>query len=170
MTIIPDPNLLETEPLTEDELKPTRSEALDILCQVQDGVDGILLWRETSEGKYPLYCCKAMARICAEAESTLDYRALYEDTKKDTPRKIPQMETMASAAVSTTLNLQIDLIIVYTLTGKMARLVAKYKPSVPIFACTTDFIVFKNLSIVRGVIPLQVKEDETEFTELIAKA
>jgi pyruvate kinase len=73
-----------------------------------------MLWRETSECKYPLYCARALARVCAESELCLDYRALYEDVKKATPRKISQMETMASAAVATTLNLQIDLIIVFT--------------------------------------------------------
>ena len=71
--------------------------------QIQDGVDGIMLWKETSEGKYPLYCLRHLARICAEAEQCLDYRAIYEDIKKFTPRRITQMETLASAAVSTTL-------------------------------------------------------------------
>ena len=80
------------------------------------------------------------------------------------------METMASAAVNTTLSLQIDLIIVFNLTGKIARLVAKYKPSVAILACTTDYIVFKNLSIVRGIIPLEVKDQEKDMKHLIQKA
>lgn len=62
-----------------------------------------MLWRETSEGRYPIYSAKQLSRICAEAEQTLDYRAIYEDIKKATPRRITQMETMASAAVSTTL-------------------------------------------------------------------
>jgi len=58
--------------------------------------------------------------------------------------------------------LQIDLIIVFTNTGKLARFVSKYKPSVAILACTQDFLVFKNLSVVRGVLPLEVKETEKD--------
>lgn len=70
---------------------------------IQDGVDGIMLGRETGEGKYPFHCARHLARICAEAEQCLDYRAIYEDTKKATPRRIMQMETLASAAVATTM-------------------------------------------------------------------
>lgn len=56
------------------------------------------------------------------------------------------------------------------MTGKFAKFLAKYKPSVPILACTQDFLVYKNLSIVRGVIPLEVKEAEKDWANLIAKA
>jgi pyruvate kinase len=52
----------------------------------------------------------------------------------------------------------------------MARYVAKYRPSVAVFACTTDYLVFKNLSIVRGVHPHEVKDAEKEMSNLIAKA
>ena len=115
-----------------------------------------MLLRETSEGKYPLNCVRHLARICAESEQCLDYRALYEDLKKVTGRKITQMETIASAAVASTLNLQIDLIIVASHTGKLAKYTAKYRPSVPIFACVSDFLVFKHLSLIRGVIPFEI--------------
>lgn len=109
--------------------------------------------------------------MCAEAEQCLDYRALYEDFKKFTPRKrMTQMETLASSAVATTLTLQVDLIIVMSDSGKMARYVAKYKPSVPILAATTDFAVFKNLSVVRGVIPFEIKGDDKDMKTLIEKA
>jgi len=38
--------------------------------------------------------------------------------------------------------LKIDQIIVITETGKLARLVSKFKPEVGIFACTTqDYVV-----------------------------
>ena len=66
--------------------------------------------------------------------------------------------------------MQIDLIIVLTNTGKLARFVSKYKPSVAILACTQDFLVFKNLSVVRGVIPLEVKDHEKDWSVLITKA
>jgi pyruvate kinase len=80
------------------------------------------------------------------------------------------METMASAAVAATLTLPIDLIIVVSQGGKMSRLVSKYRPAVPIFACTTDFLVVKHLGVVRGVIPMEVKEDQCNPAALIAKA
>ena len=118
-----------------------------------------------------MYCVKQLARICAEAEQCLDYRALYDDLKKFTPRKrMTQMETLASSAVATTLTLPVDLIIVLSESGRMARYVAKYKPSVPILAATSDFVVFKNLGVVRGVIPHEFKSDAKDMNALIEQA
>lgn len=81
-----------------------------------------------------------------------------------------QMETMASAAVATTMTEQIDLIIVASHSGKMARYVAKYRPEVQILACVDDFVVFKLLSCIRGVIPFQCKEGDFDMSTLIEKA
>ena len=137
---------------------------------IADGVDGIMLVRETGEGKYPFHCARHLARICAEAEQCIDYRAVYEDIKKQTPKRINQMETMASAAVATMMTEQIDLILVASHTGKMARYVAKYRPEVQIFACGVDFVNFKLLSCVRGVIPFVCKEGPFDMDALIEKA
>lgn len=40
---------------------------------------------------------------------------------------------------------------VVTNTGRIARLVAKYKPEVPILAYTKNAVVIKQLNVVRGV-------------------
>lgn len=47
MTHIPDPNNPDELVLTEDEMRPTRAEAQDVLCSIQDGIDAVLLWKET---------------------------------------------------------------------------------------------------------------------------
>ena len=52
----------------------------------------------------------------------------------------------------------------------MARYVAKYKPSVPVLAATSDFVVFKNLGVVRGVIPHEFKSDAKDMNALIEQA
>ena len=77
---------------------------------------------------------------------------------------------MASSAVATTLTQPIDLIVVVSATGKMPRFVAKYKPAVPVLTASTDLLIAKNLSVVRGVIPLLVNEDQMNTGSLIAKA
>lgn len=69
-----------------------------------------------------------MARICVEAEKMLDYRRIYNDLRLFTPGPLGTAEAVASAAVATVLDLSIDLIIVLTDTGKIARYVAKYRP------------------------------------------
>jgi|688.fasta_scaffold261499_1 pyruvate kinase len=52
----------------------------------------------------------------------------------------------------------------------MARYVAKYRPEVQILACVDDFVVFKLLSCIRGVIPFQCKEGDFDMSTLIEKA
>ena len=47
MTIIPDPNNPDEIVKSEAEIRPTRGEAQDVLCQIQDGVDAIMLHKET---------------------------------------------------------------------------------------------------------------------------
>ncbi len=56
---------------------------------------------------------------------------------------VPTAEAVAAAAVDTVNNLQIDLVIVLTDQGKLARLVAKYRPKVPILACSVSMPVIR---------------------------
>jgi pyruvate kinase len=58
-------------------------------------------------------------RFALEAEKMLDYRRIYNDLRLFTPGPLSTAESVASAAVSTVLDLNIDLIIVLTDTGKI---------------------------------------------------
>ena len=69
-----------------------------------------------------------MSKICVEAEKMLDYRRIYNDIKFYSPSELSTAESIAAATVSTVLDLNIDLIIVLTDTGRIARFVAKYRP------------------------------------------
>ena len=48
------------------------------------------------------------------------------------------------------------LIVVLTENGESARLVAKYKPSQPILACSTNSTVIRQLNLTRGVIGFKI--------------
>ena len=125
-----------------------------------DGTDAIMLVKETQDGMYPLNSVSHLSKIVTETEQCIDYRALYDEIKGLTSRRIGQLETMASSAVATSLSLQIDLILVYSESGIMSRMVAKYRPQVPILACSRNTMINKNLSYVRGVICHQPTEEE----------
>lgn len=60
-------------------------------------------------------------------------------------------EAVAQSAVSTVQHLHIDLIVVITDTGNICRLLSKYKPAVPIFACCVSNNVIRSLQMVWGV-------------------
>jgi len=91
MAIVQDPNK-EYAPdefvKTDSEIRPTRSEASDVSVQVLDGTDCVMLLKETQDGMYPLNAVSHLGKIMTETEQCIDYRALYEDIKGLTPRRI----------------------------------------------------------------------------------
>jgi len=136
--------------------RPTRAEASDVANAVIDGTDCVMLSGESANGDYPINAVTIMGKVCAEAERTLDYKRIYNDIKMYTPMPIQTAEAVAAAAVSTVLDLNVDLIIVLTDSGKLARLVSKYKPSVPILACSVSMPVVRQLKTTRGVVGYKI--------------
>merc|ERR1719375_2020557 len=68
--------------------------------------------------------------------------------------KISSVEAVCSSAVMATVDAQCSLIVVLTETGSTARLVAKYRPRVPILAITASQTTVRQLGVVRGVVPM----------------
>lgn len=136
--------------------RPTRAEASDVANAVLDGTDCVMLSGETANGDYPLNAVNIMAKICVEAEKMIDYKRTFTDLKLYSPPPLPTAESIAAATVSTVLDLNIDLIIVLTDTGKIARYISKYKPPVPILACSVSMPVVRQLNTSRGVIGYKI--------------
>jgi len=118
--------------------RPTRAEASDVANAVLDGTDCVMLSGESANGAYPIESVTIMSKICCEAEKTIDYKRLYDDIRSYTSPPVPTAEAVAAAAVGCVNDLQIDLVIVLTDSGKLARLVAKYRPRVPILAISVS--------------------------------
>lgn len=119
--------------------RPQRAEASDCANAVLDGTDCIMLGSETACGDYPINAVGCLAKICVEAEKTINYRALFNDLKLYTAPPVGTAEAVASAVCSAVLDQKdICLIIALTDSGKLARLVAKYRPEVNILACSEN--------------------------------
>ena len=136
--------------------RPTRAEASDVANAVLDGTDAVMLSGESANGSYPIQAVTIMSKCCAEAERCIDYKRTYNDIKEYTPAGVPTSEALAASAVSTILDLNVDLIIVLTDTGALARLVSKYRPSVPVLACSVSGSVIRQLNCARGVIGFKI--------------
>ncbi|GIL59095.1 hypothetical protein Vafri_14039 [Volvox africanus] len=120
-----------------DAPRPTRAEATDVANLVLDGADGILLGSETFRGKYPVQTVQTVLAICKQSELCFDnqsyYRSLMEYFGCYTLHpNLGKREALASSAVRAAAKINAALIIVFTVTGQTARLVAKYKPASPI--------------------------------------
>ncbi|KAJ9693534.1 hypothetical protein PVL29_009470 [Vitis rotundifolia] len=153
--------------------RPTRAEATDVANAVLDGTDCIAV--------------KIMARICIEAESSLDYGAIFKEMIRSTPLPMSPLESLASSAVGTANKAKAKLIVVMTRGGTTAKLVAKYRPAVPILSVvvpllTTDSFDWtcsdeapaRHSLIYRGLIPIlaegSAKATDAESTEVILEA
>ena len=137
--------------------RPTRAEASDVANSVIDGTDCVMLSGESANGAYPVKAVEIMAKICVEAEKTIDYKENYKVLKKSTEIPLDTAEAVASAAVKTSLDgQQFDLIVVMTDSGKLARLVSKYRPEVRILACSINPGVVRFLNTMRGTTGLKI--------------
>lgn len=94
----------------------------------------MMLSGESAAGAYPELAVKIMARICIEAESSLDYAAIFKEMIRATPLPMGPLESLASSAVRAANKAQAKLIVVMTRGGTTAKLVAKYRPAVPILS------------------------------------
>jgi pyruvate kinase len=137
--------------------RPTRSEACDISNAVVDGVDACCLDNETVMGDYPIHAVSMLAKCCVEAEKTIDHRKAFNDLKLYSPAPYGTAESVACAAVASVLDLKTDLIIVLTESGKLARLVSKYRPEVPVLCCSTSEEVVRSMNCQRGIMTCSAK-------------
>ena len=119
--------------------RPTRAEASDVANSVLDGTDCVMLSGESANGDYPIAAVSIMSRICVEAEKTINYKRIFADIKLYTPGPVGTAEAVASAVCAAILDQKdMSLIIVLTDSGKLARLVSKYRPEVTILACSVN--------------------------------
>jgi pyruvate kinase len=121
--------------------RPSRAEANEVSNAVLDGVDGFILDTETAEGDYPVNCVSSLVKCATEAERTIDWRKCFNDIKLYSPGPYGSAESVACAAVNSVLDLKVDLIVVSTETGKLARMVSKYKPEVPIICVSLSDVI-----------------------------
>lgn len=132
--------------------KASRVEVTDMANTVLDGADCLVLDQETADGEFVIESIQKMSSVCIEAEKALNYKRQYGLTKKYS-MNISTAESIAQAMISTVFeNKEISLIIAIEETGKLARLLSKYKPDLSILAITGEQHVTRHLNLIRGVI------------------
>jgi pyruvate kinase len=129
--------------------RPTRAEASDVANAVWDGTDAVMLSGETAVGRYPLECVAMMGDIIAEAE------------KAAPPRREPfqastRVHALASAAVDAAEELHAGAIVIITLSGFTAQMVAQRRPTVPLIAVVPEARISNRLMLVWGILPVVV--------------
>ena len=130
--------------------RPTRAEISDVANAVYDGTSAIMLSGETAAGKYPIESVKVMAEIAETTENDIHYNKRFYNAEF-------QIRNSSDAISHSTCGMAIDLdakaIVACSLSGMTARMVSRFRPSVPILGLTTDEKTWRRLGLSWGVIP-----------------
>ncbi len=132
---------------------PTRAEASDVANAIFDGTDAVMLSGETASGKYPVKAVQMMSRIASEAEVSqfMTYNIHHERDNNDLVT-----HAVARSAVNIRNELNANAIMVFSVSGKTAKLISKQRSANPVYAFSPSMKVFNRFSLVWGVTPLIV--------------
>ncbi|MEG6521469.1 pyruvate kinase [Desulfotomaculum sp. 1211_IL3151] len=136
--------------------RPTRAEASDVANAIFDGSDAIMLSGETAAGKYPVQTVETMARIAQRAELAVNFDDLLELRGAALQRTVT--DGISHAVCTVAKDLGVSAIVTATASGHTARMIAKYRPKVPVIAVTPRTSVLRKLALVWGVIPLLIQD------------
>lgn len=145
--------------------RPTRAEVTDVYNAILDGTDGVMLSGETAVGEYPVETVATMNRIAGEAEAVLRERRELDAFRIRRGQDSTSL-VVSHAAVAIAEGLNLDAIVTPTWSGATARRVARYRPAVPIFACSPKAEVVNALSLVWGVEPATTEHVAVEDVHL----
>ncbi len=155
-----------------DNPRPTRAEVSDVATAIFDRTDAIMLSGETAYGNYPVEAVKVMSKIALEIEAMKDQR---------NDLTVPRLDNetsafLAEAAVLASRELKVTAIVTDTLTGKIARYIAAFRSSLPVYAKCHNGRVKRELALSYGVFPSEIvskknkhKLIETALLDLVAK-
>lgn len=148
---------------------PTRAETTDVANAVLDNTDAVMLSGETANGKYPVEAVRMMTRIIQHTEKLLLTGELEYNSLVSTP--IIPGNAVAMAACELAEAVDAKCIMTMTISGKTARAVANFRPTVPIVVATPYRHISHQLLLVNCIEPdiVYVKLNKT-FRSMIDEA
>ncbi len=145
--------------------RPTRAETTDVANAILDGTDCVMLSEESAMGRYPVEAVNVLARIAAATEPyrikdrTMDVFANYE------PAKDSRFVDLISRNVAQTVtHIAPVAVIVPTVTGHTARMVARFKLPVWIAAVSPEEATCQRLQFSYGVSPVHAPKHPGDWS------
>jgi pyruvate kinase len=130
---------------------PTRAEVADVANAILDGADALMLSEETAIGAHPVETVQMMSTIAGRIEQNPSIYRRYEGGEATVT------EAIGESACKIAERIGAAAIIPSTSSGSTAKLVAKFRPPVPIIAVTYSERVRNRLALVWGVQPLDIE-------------
>jgi pyruvate kinase len=148
---------------------PTRAEVSDVANAVYDFTDAVMLSGETAVGNYPLKAVEVIQKVTSFTEDKNRLADIRTEVLYELQNGIQMISDSAFNLykIFKSKGRNIKGFIVFTKTGKTARMISRYRPHVPVFAFSPDHFVNKSLLINFGVISIfhQPSVDEHEIVK-----
>jgi len=137
---------------------PTRAEATDVANAVYDASDALMLSEETAVGNYPVRAVEEMDKICRFVE---EYGKVNEI--KDELEDAAEVLCDAACRIIKEAKFPVKAVLVFTQSGKTARIMARHRLGIPVIAITDKMRTYRQLNLSYGVIPYYKQFGKTEF-------
>ncbi len=150
--------------------RPTRAEVTDVANAILDGTDALMLSQETAIGGHPVETVAMMEAIARHTELAVPYERWNESRVRRLSRQDQDPAyTIAYNATAAARQLDLTALVVPTLSGRSARLVAAHRPQVPVYALSPLDETVRRCSLIWGVEAASISRHEVT-EELIAHA
>lgn len=133
---------------------PSKADLLDVSNIILDGLDCLQLSKEVLSEKSTKNVLQTLDNICREAESAIYQKQLFNDLTFSTKTPIEVVYSIGISTVEMAMKSQAAAIIVLTVSGKSAKIIARFRPRCPILAITNNISVARKLQIYKGLCPL----------------
>ncbi len=146
--------------------RPTRAEVSDVSNAVMFCADAIMLSAETAVGKHPNAAVKVMV------ETILKTERYQRETRHIPPwSRFFNEDPSINLGVTYSANrmvelLKADALVVFTITGGTARMVAGPRPMVPLLTFTPLESRARRLALLRGALPFVIDETHSFLDDI----
>ena len=138
--------------------RPTRAEVADVANAILDGTDAVMLSQETAVGAHPALTVEIMAAVARTTEREAPYQ-MWNDIRVRRDERDPAYTVAHSACVAAR-ELNLDALVVPTLSGRSARLVSAHRPNVPIYALSPGRETVRRCGLMWGVRAASMRRHE----------
>ena len=136
---------------------PTRAEVSDVANAAIDGTDAVMLSGETAIGINPAACVRMMQKIVDEADPFVIAKSERDGLSHEYRRADPITEAVSLGATVVANELNADLIVIATNSGRTALSLSGLRGKVPILAVTHREDTVRRLCLYWGVTGIQSK-------------
>jgi pyruvate kinase len=150
--------------------RPTRAEVSDVSHAVFSGTDAVMLSAETASGRYPVEAVTMMDHVARQVEGwqwSAGFFGMLQESDGSPPIEVNKAVARAVSGLSR--DLHVRTIVVFSRTGETAKVVSHSRPAAPIVAATTDLATARRMSLLWGLAPCVVSNEEIKERHAVSR-